>query len=140
MARTDASLVKGVLMDDYGPRRDGTLPDLTAAIDTASAVVDQVQACAAAKGAPQDAGVLALMERWLAAHYYTKSDPVYSSRSTKGASGTFVRDPKEPEPYKAAALDLDFSGCLAAVLERQRAAAVWLGKVPSEQIPVWERD
>lgn len=139
MPRTIGKDVITLLGDDYGARTDGTYPDLTPYIATASAIVTRVLSCAVDKGKSLDAATAELLERWLAAHYYTKNDPVYASRSAGGASGSFVRDPKEPEPYKNVALDLDPSGCLAAIFNRQRASVDWLGVPARDQRAAWER-
>lgn len=106
----------------------------------ASLVVDQVATCATEKGHAQDAAVLKEMETWLAAHYYTKMDPVYTSRSTDGASGSFVRNKDTPEPFLDAAMNLDFTGCLNAIINKKRASVGWMGRPPSEQTPYTERD
>ena len=136
MARTSPGSVKEVLGKDYDSVSGRTLVPY---IDTANLVVDRVATCATNKGYPLTSAELEMIERWLSAHYYTKSDPVYQSKSTAGASASFVRGKNEPEPYKDAAISLDSSGCLAAILNRQTASAVWLGKPPSEQIPYEER-
>jgi hypothetical protein len=142
--RTAASLVKAILGDDYGPDSSGNLPDLTPRIVTANIMVNLLVDAAAAKGLSiADSGTdsqAEVIERYLAAHYYTKSDPTYSSRSTGGASGSFIRDSQEPEPYKNVALDLDHTGCLNALLKRQRASLEWLGKPRSDQVPYSQRD
>lgn len=142
--RTTASLVQAVLGDDYGPRLDGSLPDLTPFITAANTITNRVVACASAKGlALSDGGQdteAEQVERWLAAYFYTKQDPIYSSKSTSGASGSFVRDADEANPYRGAAINIDYSGCLAAILKRQFAFFSWLGKPPSAQIPVEQRD
>lgn len=131
--RTTAEAVEGVLGADYD--RDAG-PALTPYIETASALVDTLVAKAALKPVTFAGARLELIERWLAAHYYTQSDRTYKSRSTLGASATFNTDGKE---YLNAALALDNSGCLAALLNGKRAGAVWLGKAPSEQIAYWDR-
>lgn len=134
MARTTSTAVQGVLGRDY----DGST-DLTPYIDIASALVDQVVVCAAAKSIAYgftDA-VLEVIERWMAANYYTIMDPTYKARATASASGTFN---KNPDAYKDAAIDLDPTGCLNALLKRQRAGAVWLGKYPSDQIPYSQKE
>lgn len=137
--RTNEDAVKGILNDDYGPKRDGTLPDLTPYIASASAVVTRVAACAVDRGVTLSSAEKELIERWLAAHLYTKSDPTYSSRSTAGASGSFVRNSECPEPYKDGALSVDPSGCLNALLNNRRASIFWVGKTEDEAIPVDER-
>lgn len=137
--RTTETLVKGVLLRDYDSRNE---PSLTPFIATASLLVDAVVTCAARKSVTFTDDHLELMERWLAAHYYTKNNPVYSSKSTDGRSASFVRDPQTPEPYKRVALDLDTTGCLAALLtdKKGRAGFSWLGKKPTEAIPYTERE
>jgi hypothetical protein len=132
MARTNSTLVQQLLGNDYQSGRS-----LVPFIATASSVVNRVSTCATGKGVPLSAAELELVERWLACHYYTKSDPTYASRSTAGASGAFTRDPND---YKQAAIELDYSGCLKAILAGARAGLTWLGKVPSEQIDVRDRD
>lgn len=138
--RTTVTAVIKVLGNDYGPKFDGSLPDINPYIETASNLVDQMLTNARAKGYIHTTTQLELIERWTAAYCYTKMDPTYSTRSTGGASGGFIRGKEEPEPYKDMATALDGSGCLNALLNRRRASLVWLGKVPSEQIPYDQRD
>lgn len=135
--RTTSSAVVLVLAKEYDTVNS---PDLTPYIELASAVVDDVADCVAARGLTISGTRLELLERWLAAHYYNRMDPSYQSRSTLSASGAFVRDPKNPEPFKQMALSLDTTGCLAAALNGSRASVTWLGKVPSEQTPYYQRD
>lgn len=135
--RTTSSAVQLVLSKEYDTVNN---PDLSTYIEIASAVVDDVATCASAKGQAHTSTRLELIERVLSAHYYTKMDPVYTSRSTISASGSYVRDPKNPEPFKSMALELDGTGCLAAILAGSRAGMTWLGKPPSEQIPYYRRD
>lgn len=129
MARTTAANVAAVLVDsslssngqgDY----DGTT-DLTPYIDAASSVVDDLE------DADED-GVLTstkleLVERWLAAHYYTIMDPIYVSKSTLGRSASF-----QQRSYKDVAIDLDPTGELAALLGRQRAGGFWGGRAQDQ--------
>jgi hypothetical protein len=110
-------------------------------IRAASLVIDRVVACASAKGITLTTAEQMEMESWLAAHFYTKMDPTYASRSTDGASGSFVRDKDVPEPFKDGALMLDPSGCLLLALNKtQRATAGWMGRPPSEQTDYADRD
>ncbi len=83
---------------------------------------------------------LELMERWLACHLYTKFDPLYASKSTGGASASFINDEDIPERYLAGAINVDYSGMLKAIIKRQVASLAWIGKPPSNQIPIWLRD
>jgi hypothetical protein len=134
MARTTTALVEKLLSDNYD-----TFTNLQQFVDAAYLVINRVATCASAKGKALNADELEMIERWYAAHLYTKNDPTYSSRSTGGSSGAFVRDPKVPEPYLKGALDLDFSGCLAAIVNRSTTAAFWLGRPPSAQTPYEDR-
>lgn len=138
--RTTATLVKGVLLDDYGLRADGSEPDLTPFIRVANLMVTQVNSDATDKSVTLSTAQLREIETWLAAHFYTKADPVLANKSQGGASGTFVRSQKEPEPYKDMAIVLDVSGSLNALLNRQTASVIWLGKAASDQIPYSQRD
>lgn len=137
--RTTTTLVKELLSTggDYDTANN---PSLQPFIDKATAMVDRVATCATNKGTTLTTAELELVERWLSAHYYTKADPTYTSRSTAGASGQFARNPECPEPYKDGAIDSDVSGCLNALLSRQRAGLAWLGLPPSGQTPYDQRD
>ena len=135
MPRTTSVAVGAVLANDW----DGST-NLNPYIDSANAITSRVATCASTRGLSLSSAELELVERWLAAHMYTASDPVYQSKSTEGASASFVRGKEEPEPYKARAMTLDYSGCLNAILNRKFAHASWLGKAPSEQIPYEDRD
>lgn len=136
--RTTASAVKGVLGDDYDSANGGR--SLVPFIDAANLVVTRVATCATAKGKTLTTAELEMIERWLAAHLYTKSDPTYSSRSTAAASGSFIRNPEVPEPYKDGAISVDYSGCLASILGRKTVTAAWLGRAPSDQTDYVDRD
>lgn len=143
--RTDEELVKGALKDQYGPRRDGTLPDLTPDIRTANLIVDQVAACALDKGITLADDLLAELETQLAAHSYQLSDPGYRQRTTGRASGTFEGQTGmylEATKYGQQAMVLDHSGCLRSIgkPEMKVAGGIWLGLPPSQQTDVWDRD
>lgn len=135
--RTSEPAVRGVLGYNYDAVR---YPDLTPFIRPASLIVDRL--AAAASGVYTfPAGVLAEVETWLAAYWYTKTDPLFTSRSTKGASGSFLRDEKVANPFLKGALDLDGSGLLAGILNGTGSArGIWLGKRPSEAVPYSRRD
>lgn len=135
-ARTNSAAVQGVLGDDYGPKEDGTLPDLTPYIATASAIVDRVITCATRKGYTLSCTETELIERWLAAHFYAVSDKPYQSRSTEGASGQFSGQTAmgfDANQYGQMAQRVDYSGCLRNLDKQQRAGAAWLGKPASQQ-------
>jgi hypothetical protein len=122
MARTTAEDVQDLLGADYDSARS-----LSAFIATASSLVDRVVTCATNKGMTLTATEAELIERWLAAHFYTKSDPLYASKSNKSASGSFVQG-AEPERYKAGAIEMDPSGCVKDIMSSKLARLVWLGK------------
>lgn len=136
MARTTHKAVKDVLGPNYDPT---ACPDLTPLIRTADRMIDRVVTCAVAKGVTLTTGEKADLATYLAAHLYTRMDPVYTSKNTGRAGGSFVRDPKTPEPYKAVLLEIDPSGCLAAIMNRQTAGGFWLGRSPSEQTAYEDR-
>lgn len=137
MGRTNSGAVQGILGQDYDKVN---APSLLGYIDSATVIVDRVYTCALNKGITLTSTELELIERWTAAHLYTKSDPTYSSRSTQGRSGSFIRGKDEPEPYKDAAIGVDYSGCLNAILNRKFASATWVGLPPSEQTDYEDRD
>jgi hypothetical protein len=137
MARTTAAAVKELLDRNYDTRN---VPSLEGFIATANLIVTKVAECAARRSVTLADDHLELMERWLAAHYYTKANPVYQSKTTDGRSASFVRNRESPEPYLNGAMDLDTTGCLGALLSaRKRAGFSWLGKRPSQQRGLWER-
>ncbi len=142
MARTTSAEVVLVLRNGSlgGDYDDTNSPDLTPFITAANLFTTRVAECATRKGITLSTAELLAIETWMAAHFYTKSDRVYQSKSTAGASGAFVLDPVVPEPYKSAAMEMDPSGCVAALLSRQRAGGYWLGRPPSEQTDYVDRD
>lgn len=143
--RTDEELVKGVLRDDYGPKRDGTLPDLTPDIRSANLIVDQVVVCAADKGFILGEDLLAELETQLAAHSYKLSDPAYKTRTTGRSSGSFEGETGmylEGTKYGQQAMVLDYTSCLKSIGKPNggEVGGIWLGLRPSEQTEVWNRD
>lgn len=84
--RTDAELVRGVLLNDY----DGEVnPDLSPFVNEATMLVDDLAARALELGIGVTEGRLQAIESNLAAHFYGMSDRPYTSRSTAGGSGSF---------------------------------------------------
>lgn len=144
VARTNQAAVQELLMDDYGAKADGTFPTLRPFIDTASSLVDKIVAQAPNWNMSVSTADQELIERWLAAHFYVQSDQPYAGRSTERGSGQFQGQPNglglENSKYGKAAMNLDYSGTLSAINKRAFARAQWLGKNPSDQIPIWERD
>jgi hypothetical protein len=136
-SRTTIGAVKGLLNRDYDSARN---PSLQVFIDSASIIVDQVILCARRKSITLSNAQLELIERWLSAHFYTKNDPLYQSKSTGGASGSFIGNPQQPERYKDGALMVDTSGCLAAILSRNIARMKWIGKTVPEELDFEHRN
>lgn len=135
MARTNTTLVQGILLKDYDAVDS---PDLDPFIATATVIIDRVNTCATSKGYTLTDAELELMERWLSAHCYCASDQPYSARSTSRASGTFQGQTGmrlEGTKYGQMALTLDPSGCLKSIVSNHHARGVWLGRPPSAQTP-----
>ena len=139
MARTTDGDVIAVLGSNY----DSVFrPALGAALASAGLLVDRVLACAAKRRATVSAAEAELMERYLAADAYAVTDPLYTSKSTDGASGQFLRptDDAALGPYAMMAVRLDpTGGCLRGILLQRNARADWCGKAPSERINISER-
>lgn len=126
--RTSETAVAELLDRDYKRGRS-----LDPFIKSATIVIDRV-----VKNGPVDNETAELMERWLAAYFYTKSDPTYSQRYTMGAGGQFNRD---KNAYLDGAAGIDPTGTLKGELEEGGSASVeWLGKDPSQQIPWYNRN
>jgi hypothetical protein len=112
-------------------------------IESATDVVDGIVECAAEEDVTLTSTRLELIERWLSAHFYHCSDPVYQSRSTEGASGQFQGQSAmgyDGSRYGQMAMRLDTSGCLRANEKGGKASFIWLGKPVSDQINYQDRD
>jgi hypothetical protein len=136
LARTTEKAVKAVLLDHY----DAT-SGLQAFVDTASALVDDI----AAKDATVAASRLALIECYLAAHFYAHADMIAAGRSTGAASGQFQGQTGmgfDATLYGQTAKRLDPTGVLVNLDQplRPKASMSWLGKVPDDALDVDERD
>ena len=141
--RTSEAAVKLILLQDYETDLSPSSVSLVPFIDTASAVVDRVEACAVAKDKTLTAAELELIERWLSAHFYVQSDQTYASKSSAGASASFHGQTGmhlESSRYGQTALNVDFSGCLTAIGKRQTARMAWLGKTLPEQTTYEDRN
>lgn len=138
MARTTSKLVQGILGRNY---QKGV--SLTSFIDSASSLIDDVEACANEDETVLSAAKLAILEMWVAAHCYCMMDPIYQSKNTDGAGATFQGQAGmglQSTRYGQMALSLDPSGCLAAIGMNQSAGGFWMGKRPSEQTDYVDRD
>lgn len=141
MARTNSAAVQLLMAPGQDYDTDAA-PSLTPFIDSATVIVTRVAACAIQKEMALTTEELELIERWLAAYLYTRSDPIYQSKSTGGQSASFVADSKATtERYKAGALMVDPSGCLQSIMNSvPKAGAYWLGKTETEQLTYDERN
>ncbi len=129
--RTTSTKVQSILGRNY----DGCA-DLTPHIQTANSVVSKAVSKAAANGESIDTTTAALMEMWLSAYFYTVTDPIYTSKSTLSANGSWAVD---REMYKKAAMELDDTGWLQAIISKTVAGIMWGGKTAAEAIPFRER-
>lgn len=139
MSRTSTANVALILGDHY---LAGSSPDLQAFIDTANLVITRVNTCATAKGITLSTDELEMLERYLAAHYFSHADQMYQSKATNGASGSFQGQTGkgiESSQYGMTAIQLDPSGCLAAITKGNRASVTWGGKPSNAQISAYDR-
>lgn len=134
--RTTPTAVIAILGENYGPSADGSLPDLTPYIQAASLTIDRLETGAIEREIPLTATELQVIETWLSAHRYTAMDPLYKQKSTDRTSGGFVRDMKQGD-YLKAALEMDPSGELSALIKGSRATGFSLATPMSEQM-TWE--
>lgn len=132
--RTNSTNVRRCLARDYD---QANLPDLTLDVRSASYVIDDVVAQAAEDGVTFASARALDCETWLACWFYTARDPMYSSRSTLSASGSFLRGKDE---YLERAKALDPTGTLESFLRGNVARLNWGGKTQSEQIDYVDRD
>lgn len=131
--RTSPAMVMSILGRNYDTE---TKPDLTNFILTANDVVNNIIPLANKKSRIRAVGglpstTLLQIETWLAAHFYCHSDPLYNSRSTEGASGSFqVGTPGAgfaSTQYGRTAMDLDISGVLKNINMQQFASGFHMG-------------
>ena len=136
--RTKANSVIDILGDNY----DGKA-DVNPFIEFASAMTDQAIVIAGRAGLGLDSVMAELVERALAAMCYCRADPQYQAENTGAAGGTFLGGGStldgEPDRYKRMAIEVDWTGSVNKLLNRKSAGSLWLGKIPSQQIPIWQR-
>lgn len=148
MARTTAAAVQGLLLDDYGPREDGTDPDLDPFIATATIWVDRIETRASEQEITVTAAELEIIERWLAAFAFKQSDRAASYMSISKSQTTF--DGKtamrfDANMYGQTAMMLDPTGLLAEIAAeaenggRKTVTVFWGGKRRSQQTPYEQR-
>lgn len=140
MPRTTELAVQKVLLDDYDA---GDGYDMTPFIETASSMVDDLEAWGLGNNEPMAAAKLELIERWLSAHFYKTPDRPFQAAKTGDASATYQGQTGkglEATYYGQTAVSLDPTGMLITLGEPRGTADLdWLGKVPDDQIPYWER-
>jgi hypothetical protein len=142
--RTNADLVKAVLLNDYDAEEN---PDLGAAIAAATILVDDIKDKSLKLAMLISDDRLEIIERWLAAHFYAVSDRPYSSRSTGGGSGSFDGSTDKGldfTGYGQHARLLDPTGYLASLggtasgggegAVRPKVGGFWAGRAPSERL------
>lgn len=135
--RTTERAVKAILGGHY----DGTT-GLQPFIDTATVLTDRVSLADSA--GEMTVASLALVECYLAAHFYAHADQITQSRSTGGASGQFQGQTAmgfDATLYGQTAKRLDATGLLVKLDQPQRPKATckWLGKQPDNQLDADER-
>lgn len=138
--RTTAVAVRAVLGRDYD---DENSPDLSPYCESASSVVDDVVAKAAADGITISTTKAELIARWLAAHDYCLSDRLFASRNELGAGGSFQGQTGmglDYTPYGQRARMFDPSGWLEALANGSVATVDWLGKPASSQLSYTDRN
>lgn len=132
MPRTNAQAVIDILGGNYDTIN---CPKMDPYIKAANLLVTRVNDCAEERGVTLTSTELTEIERWMAAHFYTINDPIYKSKTTGDSSATYF-----DRSYLDVAKNLDYSGCLNAIMNNQRAYFDWLGKIPSDQIDIDDRD
>lgn len=112
---------------DLGKMETGT--DVIGYIETATTIVDDLEACSA--GTEQR---LELIERYLACHFASiagvETGASIASKSIGGASTSYSRQASaeiDQTPYSKTAIALDASRCLYGILYGA-ASFTWLGK------------
>lgn len=141
--RTNEQDVIDLLGDNYGAKRDGSMPVMAGFLLAASSLVDQTVACATRKSIVISSSDQEILERMLAAHMYMMSDKAYQSRATLGRTGTFQGQTGmrlEATDYGQQAMVVDPSGCLENINKRQKAGGTWLGKTAAEQLTYDQRN
>jgi hypothetical protein len=132
MPRTKPEEVIEVLGSNYD---DINEPSLKPYIKGANLIVSRVVTCAEERDITISDDEAREMERWVAAYLYTINDPIYKSKQTANSSAVF-----NDRSYLDGAFALDPSGCLRIQIKGTSALMGWLGKTPSEQIDVDDRD
>jgi len=112
-------------------------------IDMANALVDKIEDNDSE--AIMNATLLKLVEKSLAAHFYSRRDPQYTSKPTGGASGSFQGQTGygfDSTLWGQDAKRMDLTGFLTKLdmPGSRKAKMSWLGKPKSEQTDYQDRD
>ena len=110
-------------------------------IDTANTLTDYVSS--QDSDSVLTAALLKQIELYLAAHFYSHRDQLFSEKKSMDASAVFQGETAmglRSTQYGQAAVDLDVSGTLAKLGKGKKLAVTWLGKPPSEQTDYVDRD
>ena len=122
--RTNAADVIEILGVNYDTQNT---PSLTGFIAAANSMVNRLST--AFPGVLTSAD-LAIIECWLAAHFYGHSDQFYKSKNTQSAGATFQGETKmglSSTQYGQTAMMLDTTRYLAALDKGGVVSGIWLG-------------
>jgi hypothetical protein len=129
--RVDATAVKDVLGYNWDKKSR-----LETWIKMADAVIDRVAQYAQDNNIVVSSDVLTLMAANMAAHYYTQMDPLYTSKSSGGRSGSF-----REQDYSKIAIQMDPTNYLRVILEGViEVQAYWGGTPIQDQKDAEDRD
>jgi hypothetical protein len=133
--------VRGILNSDLDI-------SMAAFLQTANVMVTYVDSCDTRNLLSDDQ--LKQIEIWLAAHFYSVRDQLYSSNKTADAEADFQTGVKgegsyDTTDYGRQAMALDITGCLANLNDQAKngkrvASLNYLGKRVSRQIEYQDRD
>ncbi len=137
MARTTAKGVRDVLGRNYDSVNSPTLNPM---IDVANLIISKLRTLAADQSVTYTTAELEMMERYVAAQRYCDQDPLYTSRSTLSASGSFQKLDNEVGDFAKTACSLDQTGILKALLLSNVAGGAWVGKTETEQLSYDDRN
>lgn len=129
--RTTSKMVIDILGSNYD---NINCPSLIPYLKTANQVVTRVIDCIEQLDDDLTIDEAAMMEAWLAAYFYTITDPIYKSKQTGNSSATYG-----DRSYLDGALALDPTSCLSSQMKGTYIGFTWLGKTPADQVDVDDR-
>jgi hypothetical protein len=139
-----ATIMPSAVQEILGRNYDGKT-SLSGYIKTATNLLTRLVTMAAASGQSSklDDDTQERIGVHLAAHFYQRHDPGFSSKNTGRSSAAFHGQTGmhlESTMYGQDAMDLDPTGGLIAINKGGRVKLMWLGKPPSSQIDAADRD